>query len=458
MVSCVVALASIALAQTQPPSDKPLMGMGAPKPKPAAAAPAPAGPIGPAQTTLQLDTRRFDFEGTRLFNRMYVPIAVLLADAKPPQITNEPAYKGKARYGVIPLGNASPELFAFAIDQLPDGQAEIHLDLNGDGDLTNDQTGTWQTIEKTEDGAFATKGTWDFLVGYAHADGSRSESPYALNLYWQTGRDQVNYYAASALTGTIEIGGKTYDVELTEVNADGNFSKLHNPDQPAVFGETLTKPVWLSLDGSTYDIRGTFQFGGVNYLATVSPDGRNLRLDPSFRVIELPRPQVLPPTLLAVGADAPDFTATRFALNADGFTPAGDFKLSDHRGKIVVLDFWASWCGPCIKGLPHLSKLTESLKGQNVVVIAMNTSDEEEAFLRFVNGRGKDYAFSYVRDPAGRDPQGKTISKELFGVSGIPTTFVINPEGKIAGVVSGYREGDQALENILTSLGLQLGH
>jgi hypothetical protein len=109
-----------------------------------------------------------------------------------------------------------------------------------------------------------------------------------------------------------------------------------------------------------------------------------------------------------------------------------------------------------MKGIPHLSKIAEAVSGQDVVVIALNTSDDQVPFERFANTKGKEYKFMLARDPAGRDPNGNTIARKLYGVTGIPATFVIDKSGKIVGTVSGYSEGDTQLEQILRGLNVKV--
>jgi thiol-disulfide isomerase/thioredoxin len=341
------------------------------------------------------------------------------------------------------------------MDEADGKEPKLYLDLNGDGDLTNDGTGDWQTKIDAKDGGLASyEGTWTFAPGYKTADGGNAVGEYALNFYWQPGRGQLNYYNASARVGKITLGGQNYDVTLIENDGDGLYNKLYDHTKPIVIGDKPTKPVWLLLDGDQYDIRGTFPFGGMNYLASVADDGSKISLTPTMKVIQPPRPVMEKTTALDVGAMAPDFEALGWAPGQTQVDTNNRFKLSDFRGKkIVVVDMWATWCGPCMKGIPHLSKVAEALAGQDVQVIALNTSDDQTPFEKFANGKGKDYKFMLARDPAGRDPNGNTIARKLYGVTGIPSTFVIDKTGKIVGTVSGYTEGDTKLEQILKGLG-----
>jgi thiol-disulfide isomerase/thioredoxin len=217
----------------------------------------------------------------------------------------------------------------------------------------------------------------------------------------------------------------------------------------------MTKPVWLLLDGDQYDIRGTFPFAGMNYLATVTDDGSKLSLQPTFHVVQVPRPNAERPTMLAEGKEAPDFEALVWEPGQTKLDTSKRFKLSDYRGKkIVVVDMWATWCGPCMKGIPHLSKVAEAVQGQDVVVVALNSFDDTVPFERFANGKGQEYKFLLARDPAGRDDS--AIAKKLYGVTGIPATFVIDKSGKIVGTISGYTEGDTKLEQTLKGLNIKI--
>ena len=140
------------------------------------------------------------------------------------------------------------------------------------------------------------------------------------------------------------------------------------------------------------------------------------------------------PPPLAIGTVAPDFTVQ---------DPSGaPVHLSDYKGKVVVIDFWATWCGPCQAAMPHTNEIAKEFKGQNVVFLGISIDDTKEAFDGWLP-KHKDYdAMSFLRDPSERK---NNIAKTLYSTYFIPTQYVIDPAGKIAYCV-GYGSPTSDLE------------
>ena len=123
------------------------------------------------------------------------------------------------------------------------------------------------------------------------------------------------------------------------------------------------------------------------------------------------------PAQLAVGDDAP-------ALHIAHWARGEAFKLSADRDKVYVVEFWATWCGPCKTSIPHLGRLQKRLADRGVKVVGI--SREDKATVQpYVDGNA---AMSYS---VGVDDAGKTSAVWMKGVSGIPHAFVV-AKGKIA--------------------------
>lgn len=127
----------------------------------------------------------------------------------------------------------------------------------------------------------------------------------------------------------------------------------------------------------------------------------------------------LPPAP-AIGHPAPDFTLS---------TPDGQTRtLSDLRGKPVILNFWASWCGPCRAEMPELQRVHERLAEAGVVVLGVNQAESQEVIARYQAELGVDFP---------------TVMDNRLGVSrqylanSLPTTFFIDREGVIRNIFIG---------------------
>ncbi|MDI1336937.1 MAG: redoxin domain-containing protein, partial [Lacunisphaera sp.] len=164
------------------------------------------------------------------------------------------------------------------------------------------------------------------------------------------------------------------------------------------------------------------------------------------------KPAPARPATLAAGAVAPDFVMKDLA--------GKDVKLSDFKGKVVILDFWATWCGPCIGSFPHTAKIAAQYKDQDVVVLASCTSDTRAAFEKWVPANQEKYAaILFAADPNERGSAtfDKRASSALYGVVGIPTQFVIGRDGKIvATIVGNGGEGDPRTEGALALAGVKI--
>jgi peroxiredoxin len=108
-------------------------------------------------------------------------------------------------------------------------------------------------------------------------------------------------------------------------------------------------------------------------------------------------------------------------------------RLSDYRGKVVFLNFWATWCGPCRFEMPSMQRLYQSLKADGLVVVAVNLQEDPASVGAFVKEFG--LSFPVLLDRTGRI--GST-----YGARSIPTSYVIDRDGFVVAGTIGTREWD----------------
>ena len=126
-----------------------------------------------------------------------------------------------------------------------------------------------------------------------------------------------------------------------------------------------------------------------------------------------------------VGQPAPDLTLP----GADG-----PVKLSDLRGKVVYLDFWASWCGPCRHSFPWMNEMQAKYGARGLQVLGVNLDAKRADAEKFLAAQPARFALAF-------DAQGEAAKQ--FAVKGMPTSLLIGPDGKVIAVHQGFREEER---------------
>lgn len=154
---------------------------------------------------------------------------------------------------------------------------------------------------------------------------------------------------------------------------------------------------------------------------------------------DLPAPELSHElTRLETPVEAPDFTLE----NLD----EEKLSLSDFRGQVVMLNFWATWCPPCRREIPSMESIYRDLGKDGFVVLAVNEFEDPDHVFAYTGQLSVDPTFPVLLD---RD----SAVSQLYGVKGLPTTLLIDKQGKIAYRAVGGRDFDHAdVRGIVRSL------
>ena len=137
---------------------------------------------------------------------------------------------------------------------------------------------------------------------------------------------------------------------------------------------------------------------------------------------------------MAIGSEAPDFTAK--LNNGETFT------LSDKKGQVILLNFWATWCSNCVKEMPAIEKLYEEY-GDQIVIVGVNVGEDEDTINAFVDAKNYSFPVAYDTD--------SEISN-LYPSAGIPYTVIIGKDGLVTETFLGAKDADSQYTKLRRAL------
>lgn len=130
---------------------------------------------------------------------------------------------------------------------------------------------------------------------------------------------------------------------------------------------------------------------------------------------------------IATSSPAPDFTLKSLE--------GPNLRLQEQRGKVVLLNFWATWCAPCREEMPQLNKLYEKYRASGFTLLGVNVDEDSRNAAGIANQLGVKFPVLFDSD--------KRVSK-LYDLSAMPSTVMIDRDGKVRFLHRGYRSGTEA--------------
>jgi len=257
-------------------------------------------------------------------------------------------------------------------------------------------------------------------------------------------RDALLYYANYALDGKVTLGGKSYHAMVIDFQTHGEFLRGSGADKTPPSTAVL---IDRNGDGrfnsnfEMFDAAKPFNIGGTTYeINGVYGGGKRLAIVKSRKVVaEIPIPAPLP--TFHPGTKVISFTATDTSGKTVHFP-------DDFRGKVVMLDFWATWCGPCMGEVPNVVKVYNQMhdKGFEILGISLDNKDTIKQIVPVTQKEGM--TWNQIADGKFWDAD---IAK-LYGIRAIPAAFIVDGNtGKVVAEGEAIR-GDALLPAVTSAL------
>lgn len=349
------------------------------------------------------------------------PHSIMLAAEAPASIKMAPPGLIAPLYGSFAMGPAKAAAnIGVILDVTADKQQHLYVDANGNGDFTDDPACTWAHPAKVGDTG-AEELAWEGAATVAIPLAGGIRNGRVCFYVTQTGADGklvqpvIFHFSDFGWVGDLKLDGKTIPAVLED---GGGAADLH------LDGNRMDTPLlWLDLPGKARTVMPSRPF---------DLDGKwwamaNLTADGAFEIKPAPKPAGADlPTGpdLSPGHPAPAFAAVRTDGEAVKFP-------GDYQGKVVLIDFWARWCGPCIMELPNVVKAydTYHARGLEVLGICLDKEPAGDALADFTSK--KNMAWPQVCDGKGWN---SAVSK-LYGINSIPRMMLVN--GSTGVILSG---------------------
>jgi peroxiredoxin len=370
----------------------------------------------------------------------YYPQQIDLSTTQPSSIKKLPADLQSPMFGLMPFRLASGvREVTVVLDKRAGKLPGLYVDANGNGDLTDDPQIQWRATSSTVYMSEALLAIGDekhlssVSVSFYHFHDDPNTKQY---------ENSIAYYRDYASIGQITLAGKTFKAALDDAFCTGDFRGKSDP--------TKDSGVWLMIDtndsgkfsrqpGKQFDVKRPFNIRGVTYeLHDLTPDGQ-FSVERSTQQVA----EIAPPPNLEVGHTAPAFTAQTI----DGKTVRFP---DDYKGHIVMLDFWATWCGPCMGEVPGLAAAYEKYhpRGFDVLGISLDNPHSTDKINSVL--KGNKMLWPEVYDGNGW----KAAVAQQYGIQSIPSPILVDGDtGKILATESGLRGDalDPTLEKALSA-------